>query len=169
MCQAYLATVRSPRGFFIKISSKISADSPLRAIPHRRIFSSPQYTRGISGSRTKRELGLCRSYGISSITGRRSGLISAAIALFLAAKWLQEQLIEPQLPRIAKLRDANRHRLMSIDGLGAVSAKQSVPPRQIEAEIAVGLLSADRMMHPVHLRGHDEPAEPSFQPSRDAD
>src|SRR5205823_776742 len=117
----------------------------------------------------KENNGSCRSYGVSSITGRRSGLISAAIALFLAAKWLQEQLVEPQLPRIAKLRDADRHRLMSIDGLGAVSAKQSVPPWQIEPEIAVGLLSADRMMHPVHFRGHDQPAEPSFQPSRHAD
>ncbi len=36
-------------------------------------------------------------------------------------------------------------------GLGAVGVEQSVPPRQIEAEIAVGLGDHHRVMHPVHV------------------
>ena len=36
-------------------------------------------------------------------------------------------------------------------GLAPVGAEQPVPPRQIEAEIAVGLMAHDRMVHAMHV------------------
>jgi hypothetical protein len=71
--------------------------------------------------------------------------------------------------RIAKLLDADRHGVVPGRGLRAVGAEQAVPPRQIESEIAVGLARRYRMMHPMHVRRHDEPAQHAVQHLRDAD
>src|SRR6266571_3571109 len=81
------------------------------------------------------------------------------IAARLAAERLQQHATEPELASITKLLDTNRHGVMASRGLGAVGAQQSVPPRQVEAEIAVGLAPQDRMMDAVHIRRHDEPAQ----------
>ena len=61
--------------------------------------------------------------------------------------------------RIAELLDADGHALVAGRGLGAVGAEQPVPPRQIEAEIAVGLARHDRVVHAVHVGRHDDPAQ----------
>ena len=50
---------------------------------------------------------------------------------------------------------------MPLLGLRAIGAAETVPPGEIEAEVAVGLAGDDRMMDPVHVRRHqDQPQEP---------
>ncbi len=48
---------------------------------------------------------------------------------------------------------------MPVTGLGGVGAQKPVPPRQVEAVVAVGFCLDDGMMHPVHVRGDDEQAQ----------
>jgi hypothetical protein len=55
--------------------------------------------------------------------------------------------------------DADCHAGMPGTGLCAVGTEQPIPPRQIEAEIAVGLGRLDRVMDPVHLRRNDDHAQ----------
>src|SRR5207247_2781781 len=81
------------------------------------------------------------------------------IAAPLPPEPLQQHAIEPELASITKLLDTNRHGVMTGRGLGAVGAQQSVPPRQVESEIAIGLAPQDRMMDAMHVRRHDEPAQ----------
>ena len=57
----------------------------------------------------------------------------------VATERLGQHAVEPELARIAKLLDADRHGLVPRRRLGAIGAEQPVPPRKIEAEIAVGL------------------------------
>ena len=76
-----------------------------------------------------------------------------------AAERLNEHEVEPQIARRAELRDADGHALMPVGGLGAIGSEQTVPPGQVEAEIAVGLPRNDRMVHPVHLGRDHEPAQ----------
>ena len=52
--------------------------------------------------------------------------------------------------------------------LRPIGAEQVIPPGQVEAEIAVGLAYDDRMMHPVHIRRHNDPAQHSVEPGRHA-
>ena len=49
-------------------------------------------------------------------------------------------------------------------GLCQVGAKQSVPPGEVEAEVAVRLPELGRVMHPMHVGCHDQPAEPAIEP-----
>lgn len=51
---------------------------------------------------------------------------------------------------------ANRHPLMAQVRLGFVGRKQPVPPRGVEAKIQVRLPYVGGVMHPVHIRRHDE-------------
>src|SRR5215471_18409829 len=77
----------------------------------------------------------------------------------LAAERLEQHSIEPEFARVAELLDADRHGVVPGRRLRAVGAEQTIPPRQIESKIAVGLARHYRVMHPVHVRRHDEPAQ----------
>jgi hypothetical protein len=54
-------------------------------------------------------------------------------------KWLKQHAVKPQLAAVAELLDADSHPLMPGSGLIAIGAEQPIPPRQVEAEIAVSL------------------------------
>src|SRR3990172_7629886 len=72
---------------------------------------------------------------------------------YIVAERLRQQPVDPPLRSLAKYRQADAHGLLAGRRLGAIGAEQAIPPRQIEPEIAVGLLARDRMMHLMHLRG----------------
>ena len=46
----------------------------------------------------------------------------------------------------SELFDADRHRLMAVDGLRAVGAKQAVPPGKVKTEIAVCFVSVNEKL-----------------------
>src|SRR5512132_4610146 len=81
------------------------------------------------------------------------------IAACLAPEGLQQHAIEPEFAGITELLDTNRHGVVAGRGLGAVGAQQTVPPRQVEPEIAVGLAPQDRMMDAMHVWRHHKPAQ----------
>ena len=58
-----------------------------------------------------------------------------------------------------KAVDADGHALVALRGLGPIGAEQPVPPREIEAEIAVGLGPDDGVVDAVHVGRHHEPAD----------
>ena len=58
---------------------------------------------------------------------------------------------------------------MAIGRLGAIGAEQTVPPGQVEAEIAVGLTDDHGVMHPVHVRGDHEISQYAVKSERDSD
>src|SRR6266516_7905540 len=78
-----------------------------------------------------------------------SGRYSASTRIFVTtadrirahvlAERLQQHAVEAQLGSLAKLLDADRHRIVAGYRLRPVGAEHAVPPGQIEAEIAVGL------------------------------
>src|SRR5581483_1217692 len=81
-----------------------------------------------------------------------SGLpLAEGIAAISLAEWLRQHMVEALLGGVTKLLDANRHAQLSGGGLGAIGAEQSIPPRQIEAEIGVGLFRNDGVMDAVHV------------------
>jgi hypothetical protein len=53
--------------------------------------------------------------------------------------------------------------------LVAIGAEQTVPPGQVEAEIGVGLVVFDRVVHAMHVRRHQNPAQHSVDRQRQAD
>ena len=69
------------------------------------------------------------------------------------------------VPEVVK---ANGHARMPVLGLIAVSAHQVIPPRKIEAEIAIRLLRVNRMMYAMHVRSDDEPTQDAVEPERHA-
>src|SRR5215471_11465233 len=73
------------------------------------------------------------------------------IATCFTAERLQQHAIEAEFAGITKLLDTNCHAVVARRRLGAVGAQQTVPPRQVEAEIAVGLAPQDRMMDAMHV------------------
>ena len=50
--------------------------------------------------------------------------------------------------------------------LRAIGAEQTIPPRQIETKVAVGLGRHNRVMHPVHVRRHHRPAQHRIERQR---
>ena len=54
---------------------------------------------------------------------------------------------------------ADGHAFVTRARLVAVGAEQTIPPGQVEAEIAVGFIVLDRMVNPVHVRRNQEPAQ----------
>ena len=48
--------------------------------------------------------------------------------------------------------------------LTPISAEQTIPPGQVEAEVAVGLVVRHRVMHPMHVWGDNDPAKTSIHP-----
>jgi hypothetical protein len=61
-------------------------------------------------------------------------------------KGLHEHAIKAQFRRVTELRDADGHVRMTIDGLGAIGGEQAIPPRHVEAEVAVCFLTPDRVV-----------------------
>src|SRR5262249_42341958 len=57
----------------------------------------------------------------------------------IVAERLRQQAIHAQLPLVAKDRQPDRHARVARFRRRAISPEQAVPPRQVEAEIAVGL------------------------------
>jgi len=55
---------------------------------------------------------------------------------------------------------------MTRRGLRTVGAEQAIPPRQVEAEVAVRLVVNDRMVHAMHVRRHDDPAQHAVEHPR---
>ncbi|KJR99219.1 MAG: hypothetical protein VR65_17620 [Desulfobulbaceae bacterium BRH_c16a] len=74
-----------------------------------------------------------------------------------------------KLALVAKLRQADHHIGVSLVRLVFVGAEQPVPPRQVEPEIAVGLLDDHRMMDPVHVRRNNQQPERLVDPIGDVD
>lgn len=89
------------------------------------------------------------------------------ISANITQKRLKHHAIHPEVAWIAELLDADRHRFVSGSGLRSVGAKKSVPPRQVESKIAVGLTHQDRMVDAVHVRRHNEPAQNAVYFARD--
>src|SRR3989304_9175199 len=70
------------------------------------------------------------------------------VARAVAGEGQGEQPGKPDaVPRIPIFGDPDGHRRMTLARLVAVRAEQPVPPRQVEAEVAVRLVGGDRMMH----------------------
>ena len=91
------------------------------------------------------------------------------IASHVVTEWLGQHAIEPLLLRISELVDADGHTDVAGLRLIAVGPEQAVPPGQVEAEVAVGFAGFDRVVDPVHLRGHHDPAQDSVEPRRQRD
>src|SRR3989344_3908855 len=60
------------------------------------------------------------------------------------------------LLRFAEIADADGHFLVALLGLILISAEEAIPPRKIEAEITVGFMIEDGVMHAVHVRRDDD-------------
>src|SRR4029077_173692 len=74
----------------------------------------------------------------------------------VAPERLRQHPVEAKLLAVAERRDADRHVLVAGLGFAPVSPEQTIPPRQIESEIAVGFRANDRMMHAVHVGRHQQ-------------
>ena len=74
-------------------------------------------------------------------------------------KRLRQHAIEALFAGITKLIDADGHAEMASLGLVPVGAEQAIPPRQVEAEIAVGFARPDRVVDAVHVGGDHDPAQ----------
>jgi len=78
--------------------------------------------------------------GARNLYGRDSDSGGPSVDRIIAsrgAKWLQQHPSQMKLFRIAKLVDPDCHSLMAGFGLSEISPEQAVPPRQVEAEVAV--------------------------------
>ena len=60
------------------------------------------------------------------------------------------------LPLVSKLFQADGHPLMALFRLPSISAEKEIPPRQIEAEVAVCLAHQNGVVDAVHIWRHKE-------------
>src|SRR5262249_5862272 len=84
----------------------------------------------------------------------------------VVAERLRQQAIHAQLPWIAKDRQPHRHARVPRFRRRAISPEHAIPPRQIEAEVAVGLEAQDGMVHAVHVGRHNHKAQQAVEPRR---
>lgn len=61
--------------------------------------------------------------------------------------------------RVTKVAQSDSHSFMACGGRLFVCPEQAIPPWEIETEIAVGLISNDRVMDPMHFRGDNQETE----------
>ena len=61
-----------------------------------------------------------------------------------------------------KLFKTDRHTFMARLRLISISSSYAIPPRKIEAEIAVGFPRNDRVVNAVHVRSYNEKAQDSI-------
>jgi hypothetical protein len=59
---------------------------------------------------------------------------------------LYQHPVDPEVSRRAELIDADVHAFMAVPRMGSVGSQQAVPPRLVEAEIAIGLVRVDGMV-----------------------
>jgi hypothetical protein len=71
--------------------------------------------------------------------------------------------MQPQFPRLPELLDAGHHARMAQGRLRPIGAEQAIPPRQVEAKIAVSFAPVDRMMHTVHVRCDHDPTQHAIE------
>src|SRR3989344_1164721 len=89
------------------------------------------------------------------------------VARYLSEKRNHQHSVEAAgLFRVAEIADADGHFLAALLGLILISAEEAIPPRKIEAEITIGLMVEDGMMHAVHVRRDDEPADNAIERDR---
>ena len=74
-------------------------------------------------------------------------------------------MVEAKLAGVAKLFDADGHAFVADLRLGPVGAQQAIPPRQVEAEIAVGFSRQDRVVNAMHVGRDDEPSQHAIDPA----
>src|SRR6056297_1795198 len=84
-----------------------------------------------------------------------------------ATPGLQQHAVQPQVGGIPELPDADGHAVVAVSRLVPIGAEQPVPPGQVEAEIAVGLVPVDRVMNAVHVRRDHEPTKHPVDAPRD--
>ena len=92
---------------------------------------------------------LCAQYSVSRKTGYKwidryltlgpAGLEEYSRRPRLCPRQTPEHVVESLLSRFSELPNANGHAVVSRCWLIAVGPKHPIPPRQIEAEVAVGL------------------------------
>ena len=83
-------------------------------------------------------------------------------------KGLNEHSVEPQIAVRTELFEADCHVLVSDEWLSSVGSEQPVPPRKVEAEIAVGFIRTHRVVHAVHVRRYDDSAHEAIDSACDA-
>jgi len=104
----------------------------------------------------------------------RSLLVSVSLAVDwiiagAADQWLDQHPVEPQVSPGSELFDADGHGLVTFTGLRPIGPEQTIPPGQVEAEIAVRLARMDRVMNPVHVRRHHDKPQDTVDPGRNSD
>lgn len=68
---------------------------------------------------------------------------------------------------ITEIPEAYSHAFVSHTRLVPVGTQKPVPQRQVKTEVGVGLVIYHGVMHPVHFRGHDDPAQHAVQTTQD--
>src|SRR5215211_490913 len=64
---------------------------------------------------------------------------------------LQQHAMQAEFAWVPELFDADRHALVAGRRLRTVRAEETIPPGQIETEVAVRFARNNRMVHAVHL------------------
>jgi hypothetical protein len=64
---------------------------------------------------------------------------------------------------------AELHPLVAGPRLRSIGTEESIPPGQVEAEVAVALVDFDRVMHSMHIGGNEDPPKPAVDADREAD
>jgi hypothetical protein len=72
---------------------------------------------------------------------------------------LDEHAVEAKFTWVTELFDADRHRLLSGGWLRPIRSEQPIPPGQVETKVAVRFRWLNGMVHPVHVRGNDDPTQ----------
>src|SRR3990172_1190940 len=86
------------------------------------------------------------------------------VARYLSEKRNHQHSVEAAgLFRVAEIADADGHFLVALFGLILICAEEAIPPRKIEAEITIGLMIEDGVMHAMHIRCDDEPADEAVE------
>ena len=85
----------------------------------------------------------------------------------IAPERLGQQSIKPELCRVSELVNPDGHALVAGCRLRSICPEQTIPPWQIETEIAVGLEWQDRMVDPMHVWCDDKPTQNAIDGKRD--
>jgi hypothetical protein len=84
-------------------------------------------------------------------------------------EWQAQQAKQGDLPQVPELSKTDHHTLVAIGGLIFVRSEKPIPPRQIEAEIAVCLTDDHRVVDPVHIRRHHQQPQQTVDFFQDVD
>ena len=139
-----------------EIESFASGDAGIAAVGVDQGFGGHRRFSGIEGrGAARRWPDDAPRMGAAAAGAGAAGYVAVALMRSAAAAWfgegLQQQPVESLTARVAELAQPDRHRHVAEAWLGEVGAGQPVPPRQREAEVAIGLQWIDRVMHAVHV------------------